>query len=627
MTTTPATPPLPDTVVADAPSNRLGASYYKLFTGTVVSNLGDGIGTIAYPWLASAVTRNPILVALVAVAQRLPWLLFTLPAGVITDRVDRRRAMVSMDVLRGILTLFVAFAVLRDQGALPGPDELDLVTGTNTGLFLIVLSATLMLGMAEVLRDNANQTIMPNIVRPDQLEKANGRVWSIEGIMNLFVGPPLGSLLILVAFSLPFFVDSATFFVAAAMVFLIPGSFRAEREPDEQPQSFRQELGEGVRWLMGHSLLRPMAIILGLMNGASMITGSVMVLFAQEVLGIGPFLFTVMFFGMAIGGFVGGNVASTISTRLGRGTCLALTLLGTAAASLLIFVLPYWPVVMVTMGLVALLGILWNVITVSLRQTIIPPRLLGRVNSVYRFFAWGMMPIGAAVGGVLVWVPRAERRARLGPAFDLAGAGRHLSRPLPVRPGQADDRQTQKPPAGPPPPEPLSAEPATTRRCSPRSVERGGRERDDERSGDRAREVSVDEGRHVVDESAPVPLVHHPTTRVRQHQLLVLRSRVRLIPIPSANGHIVESGVVAEHLPDHRVDSVTGRSRRTGVPLPVPLVDRLTCGEEAVVVGRLDLDEIDDRDHATGSQDRRRAIGLCLGRDPVVRRRREHRVG
>ena len=404
MTTTPATPPLPDTVVADAPSNRLGASYYKLFTGTVVSNLGDGIGTIAYPWLASAVTRNPILVALVAVAQRLPWLLFTLPAGVITDRVDRRRAMVSMDVLRGILTLFVAFAVLRDQGALPGPDELDLVTGTNTGLFLIVLSATLLLGMAEVLRDNANQTIMPNIVRPDQLEKANGRVWSIEGIMNLFVGPPLGSLLILVAFSLPFFVDSATFFVAAAMVFLIPGSFRAEREADEQPQSFRQDLGEGVRWLMGHSLLRPMAIILGLMNGASMITGSVMVLFAQEVLGIGPFLFTVMFFGMAIGGFVGGNVASTISTRLGSGTCLALTLLGTAAASLLIFVFPYWPVVMVTMGLVALLGILWNVITVSLRQTIIPPRLLGRVNSVYRFFAWGMMPIGAAVGGVLVWV-------------------------------------------------------------------------------------------------------------------------------------------------------------------------------------------------------------------------------
>ncbi|TDT17792.1 transmembrane secretion effector [Ilumatobacter fluminis] len=409
MTTTPNAPASPDDEMPDeaqpveTPSKKLGASYYKLFTGTVVSNMGDGIGTIAYPWLASAVTRNPILVAFVAVAQRLPWLLFTLPAGVITDRVDRRKAMISMDVMRGALTLLVAFAVLGEQDALPAPDELEMVTGTNTGLYLTVVAATLLLGMAEVLRDNANQTIMPNIVRADQLEKANGRVWSVEGIMNLFVGPPLGSLMLLVAFSLPFFVDAATFFVAAALVFLIPGSFRAEREPDEQPQSFRQELSEGVRWLMGHSLLRPMAIILGLMNGASMIAGSVMVLYAQDVLGIGPFLFTVMFFGMAVGGFVGGNIASIISKRLGSGTCLALTLVGTAVVSTIVFFLPYWPVVMVGMGLVALLGILWNVITVSLRQTIIPPRLLGRVNSVYRFFAWGMIPIGAAVGGVLVW--------------------------------------------------------------------------------------------------------------------------------------------------------------------------------------------------------------------------------
>lgn len=155
--------------------------------------------------------------------------------------------------------------------------------------------------------------------------------------------------------------------------------------------------------MMAHPLLRPMAIILGLMNGASMITGSVMVLFAQEVLGIGPFLFTVMFFGMAIGGFVGGNLASWISHRLGSGTCLALTLLGTVVAMATIGLLPYWPIVLVMMGGVALLGILWNVITVSLRQTIIPPHLLGRVNSVYRFFAWGMMPVGAAVGGILVW--------------------------------------------------------------------------------------------------------------------------------------------------------------------------------------------------------------------------------
>ena len=382
----------------------LGPSYRKLFGATVISNLGDGMAMVAYPWLASAITRNPILVALVAVAQRLPWLLFTLPAGVITDRVDRRRAMITMDLTRGALTLVVAFAVLGSQDVLPGPDELDQVTGTRGGLFLIVLAATLLLGMAEVLRDNSNQTILPNIVEPHQLEKANGRIWAVEGVMNTFAGPPLGSLLLLVAFSLPFFVDAATFFVAAAIVLLIPGSFRTERHPDEPAQSFRQDLRQGVRWLMGHSLLRPMAIILGLMNGASMIFGGTIVLFAQEVLEVGPFLFTVLFFGGAIGGLVGGNIAPLISQRLGSGTSLAVTLGGSAIGLVIVGLFPWWPLVIVIFGIQALLGILWNVITVSLRQTIIPPHLLGRVNSVYRFFAWGMMPIGAAFGGVLVWL-------------------------------------------------------------------------------------------------------------------------------------------------------------------------------------------------------------------------------
>src|SRR5690606_31247072 len=114
----------------------------------------------------------------------------------------------------------------------------------------------------EVLRDNSAQTIMPNIVHPDQLEKANGRLWSAEGIANTFVGPPLGSVLLFAAFALPFFVDAASFLVAAALVALIPGTFRAHRDAAARPQSFKTELGEGVRWLMGHSLLRPMAIIL-----------------------------------------------------------------------------------------------------------------------------------------------------------------------------------------------------------------------------------------------------------------------------------------------------------------------------------------------------------------------------
>jgi MFS family permease len=399
-------------------STGLGRGYRSLLAATTISNLGDGMGLIAYPWLASAVTRNPALVATVLVVQRLPWLLFTLPAGVITDRVDRRRAMVAMDVCRGVLTVLVALAVLARQGTLPSPDELDSVVGTDVGLFAAVLAATLLMGMAEVLRDNASQTIVPSIVAADDLEKANGRMWSAEMVANTFVGPPLGSLLLVVAFSLPFFVDAATFFIAAAIIATIPGSFRAE--PAAQPEteaadgpvagddptatrrSWRTDLAEGWHWLWNHDLLRPMAIILGLLNLAVAVSLSVFVLFAQEVLDVGPTVFTIIGFGGAVGGIVAGVTTAAATRRFGPGACLAIALGGGALVALLIGVTSWWPIVLVLFGVETMLAMLWNVITVSLRQAIIPPALLGRVNSVYRFFAWGMMPIGAAIGGLTV---------------------------------------------------------------------------------------------------------------------------------------------------------------------------------------------------------------------------------
>jgi MFS family permease len=386
---------------------RLGSNYRKLYAATALSNIGDGMAAIAYPWLATAITRNPILVALVAAAQRLPWLVFTLPAGVITDRVDRKRAMVLMDSLRFLFTLLIAFAVLGEQGTLPAPDAVRAVVGTRTGLYLLLLLATVLLGSAEVLRDNCGQTFMPSIVAPEHLERANGRMWSIESVANTFIGPPIGSLLLLAAFSMPFFIDATSFFVAAALVALIPGSFRAEhpeRAHDAPPPSWRADLVEGVKWLWGNSLLRSMAIILGLMNLASNLSGAVLVLFAQDVLHVTPLTFTFMGFGFAVGAIVGGYTAPWLSRRLGSGTCLALTLGSAVVIQVLVGLSSWWPLTAVVFALGSLLGSSWNVITVSLRQTIIPAHLLGRVNSVYRFFAWGMIPIGALLGGVVVVV-------------------------------------------------------------------------------------------------------------------------------------------------------------------------------------------------------------------------------
>ena len=420
--TGPATPP---------PSDRLGANYFKLFGASTISNLGDGIGLIAYPWLASAVTRNPLLIALVAVVQRLPWLLFSLPAGVITDRHDRRTLMVIANSIRGVLTLGVAFVVLGRQGTLPGPDEIeDALIGVDTdvALYLLVIAATLLMGFAEVLYDNSAQTFMPAIVHRSNLERANGRLWSIEQVANTFVGPPLGALLLVVAFSFPFFVDAGTFVVSAALIALIPASVKrtpAADDPVAPARSpWRDELKEGFRWLWSHDLLRPMAIILGLLNMLGTMSGATIVLFAQEVLRTSPTEFALLETGGAIGGVIGGWTASRIAKRIGSGPSLYTTLIVGGITTFVIGLVSSWYLVWLMFAISMLLAVLWNVITVSLRQSIIPDHLLGRVNSVYRFFAWGMMPIGAALGGLVVVVTDVwgSRELALRMPFLLAGA-------------------------------------------------------------------------------------------------------------------------------------------------------------------------------------------------------------
>ncbi len=406
-----------------AATRPLGPRFRRLFGASLITNLGDGIGTVAYPWLASAITRNPLLIALVAVVQRLPWLLFSLPAGVITDRADRRRLIVRMDLTRFAITAVLGLAVLSTQGGLPAADELDQVTGTRPGLYAMVLVATLLLGTCEVLRDNSAQTILPAIVETDQLERANGRLGAMELVANTLVGPPLGAVLLAIAFALPILMDAASFLGAAALVFTIGGTFRADGG-DTAPASWRAELREGMRWLRHHDVLFPMAVILGLLNLASSVSWGILVLFAQDVLHTSTLTFALLGVGMAIGGIVGGTTASFLSTRLGAGTCLATTLAGCSVLPIVNAFSSNWVLSTVLLGLMSMLGVLWNVITVSFRQAIIPPRLLGRINSAYRFFAWGMMPIGAALGGLLVTVVDrfASREVALRSAFVAEGA-------------------------------------------------------------------------------------------------------------------------------------------------------------------------------------------------------------
>ena len=384
---------------------KLGASYWKLWSATGISNLGDGIVSIAYPWLASAVTRSPLLIALSVVVSRLPWLIFTLHAGVITDRFNRKRIIVAMDSARGLLTIAVGFFVYLERDSLPSLNELTSLTDleTNYTLYSVILITAFLFGLAEVLRDNSAQTLMPAVVEDKDLEKANGRMWSAESLTNSFIGPPLGSFMIAIAIFLPFFVDAVTFFIAAALIASMKPTVKSfAPEAKSEPINFKAEIKEGFSWLWSHTLLRPMAIILGLINGIAALTGAVFILFAQEVLDTTVFIFAVLGTAAAVGGILGGLLGPKVSEKIGSGRSLALALFAMPLCTLLIGFTSQWQVVWLLVAVSTFTGVLWNVVTVSLRQSLIPSNLLGRVNSVYRFFAWGTIPIGTLLGGGLV---------------------------------------------------------------------------------------------------------------------------------------------------------------------------------------------------------------------------------
>ena len=392
-------------------------NYRLLFTATAVSNLGDGISALAFPWLATLITRDPMLIALVAAATRLPWFLFAIPAGVITDRGNRQRLMVQADILRLLLTLGVVALILNGP-ALPLPQNHDQALTLILGL----CAAAFLLRSAEVIRDNAAQTALPSIVAKEHLEVANGQMWSIEQIMGQFVGPPLAGLLIAYAVPLPFAMDAVTFAIAAWCVWLIA---MPARTAPKLPDGFWRQMREGMAWIYAHKLILRLAIMLGVLNMMHMITLTVLVLFSQEILGLSAAGFGILLTAEAVGGVLGGLLAPRIVARIGAGASLKI--------ALAIFPLYYLPIALTSNAYVVAIALfvgmlatlLWNVVTVSLRQREIPDELLGRVNSIYRFFGWGTMPIGALIGGGLVamFEPELGRETALRLPFLVSAVG------------------------------------------------------------------------------------------------------------------------------------------------------------------------------------------------------------
>lgn len=389
-----------------ARATHLGPGYRKLWIASTVTNLGDGLSIVAIPWLASAITRDPLQIALVSLATRVPWLLFSLPAGVITDRVDRRKLVATMDALRFAVMLAFAVAVTAVQGGLATPQQVEAGTGDlpthPAPLLALIYAAAFLLGTAEVLRDNTAQTLLPSVVAKDQLEKANGRMWGAELVASQFVGPPLAGALLGLAFAVPFFVNAGAFAIAAALVFSLAGQFTPRGQTTSGRIAWRSEIGEGLRWLWHTPLLRTLAITLGAANALSTMAEAVLVLFAQEVLTLDAGRFGLLLTGAAVGGVLASLVADRISIRFGSGRVLVLSLAGMGLAQAVIGLSTSGVVVWAVFASVGFLAVQWNVITVSLRQTITPDHVLGRVNSGYRFFGWGAISLGTALGGAMV---------------------------------------------------------------------------------------------------------------------------------------------------------------------------------------------------------------------------------
>ncbi len=392
-------------------------NFRLLFTASAVSNLGDGVSALAFPWLATLITRDPTLIAVVVFATRLPWFLLSIPAGVITDRVDRRRLILWADTLRFFLT-FAVVALILSTPSLPMAD-----TDSGQARLIWAFSAlAFLLGTAEVLRDNAAQTVLPSVVDKTHLEKANGQIWSIEQVMGSFVGPPLAGFLIATSVPVPFVFDAVTFAVA---VWLVWGMTIPAKPSPLQSTSFWRDLSEGIRWIIANRLILTLAILLGLLNALHIATITILILFSQEILGLSAFGYGVLLTAGAAGGVIGGLIAPHIVHRIG-GTKSIILAMGLFIISFSLFYLTNSPFVAgLALFLVMLGGLLWNVVTVSLRQRIIPERILGRVNSIYRFFGWGMMPFGALAGGYIVsyFEPTLGREAALRLPFLFAAIG------------------------------------------------------------------------------------------------------------------------------------------------------------------------------------------------------------
>jgi MFS family permease len=365
---------------------RHGA-FMRVWAGSTISGVGDQITSLALPWLVLQLTHSPVQLGIVVGLQNLPFLLFTLIAGVYADRWDRRVIMLTCDVVR-----FVALATIPLAAAL---HNLTMVQ---------IYAVAFITGAGRVWFDVAHYALLPGILAEEQLVDGNSKFFAAEGASNL-VGPSLGGFLIkLFGAASAILADAFSFLVSAAAIFSLP-SQRASEAPAER--GWRAQLAAGFRYLFGHRIILENALFLFVFLLFQMMIQAVYVYYAQHELHLDAALTGILFALAGLGPIIIGPLAPRIRRRLRMGQILVLV---TSLSWIMIAILdvaPLFPklVALLVVGLTGALdyglGTLWNVVTISYRQAIIPSQLMSRVNSALRFISWGVIPLASVLGGVL----------------------------------------------------------------------------------------------------------------------------------------------------------------------------------------------------------------------------------
>ena len=365
----------------------MGPAFNRLWAGSIISNLADGVLIAAAPLLAITLTDSTVLISTIGAMVMLPWLLFAMPIGVIVDRFDRRFILAGSNAIRS---------------AVIGVMALGVATGHVTIYWLII--SAFVIGVCEVATDTTAQSLIPQILKEEHYEKGNSRLQISETVIQGFIGSPLSGFLYALAIWLPFFINSIGYAVATLLALSIPIQYlqdvRVESAKEGKPH-FIEDIKFGIKYLYNHKVLRRLVITTASIGVCYSAATATMVLFIIKELGLAPRYFGVILTIQGLGALLGAIVAPKASKRFGRSIMMTL---GITGSSVLILIQGFSPNIYVFVALATLGGFSiaqWNILLMATYQTIIPNELYGRIHGTRRTLVWGLMPIGSLLGGVL----------------------------------------------------------------------------------------------------------------------------------------------------------------------------------------------------------------------------------